>query len=83
MFCQSPSQTGIRMGWRVEISGLEEKHASDKADLVSVTEVDTAAEFTAGGTEKELDPVEALRVRYAATDWSRILHSYFDYQAQD
>ena len=53
---------------QAEISSLK-KHASDKADLASVTEVDTAAEFTAGETEKELDPVEALRIRCVAADY--------------
>lgn len=56
------------MGRQVEISSLEEKHAADQAGLVSVTEVDTAAEFATGDTEKELDPAEALGVRYAAVD---------------
>ena len=56
------------MDLQLEISSLEEKHASDKAGLVSVTEVDTAAEFAAGDAEKELDPVEALRVRCVAAD---------------
>ena len=51
------------MGLQVDISSLEEKHASEKAGLVSVTEVDAAAEFAAGETEEELDPAEALRVR--------------------
>ena len=55
------------MGRQVEISSPDEKHAS--VDLVSVTEVDTAAEFAAGGTEKELDPAEALRVRCVAADY--------------
>ena len=73
------------MGQQVEISGLEEKYTSDKADLVSVTEVDTAAEFAAGGTEKDLNPAEALRVRCVAADQygSRNLHSCFTFQAQD
>jgi len=64
---KSPLLTVIGMGPQVEISSLEEKHGSDKAGLVSVTEVDTAAEF-AGETEKELDPAEALRVRCVAAD---------------
>ena len=49
------------------MDSLAEKHASDsdKAGLVSVTEVDTAAELATEETEKELDPAEALRVRSA------------------
>ena len=55
------------MGRQVEISSSEEKHSPDNAGLVSVTDVDTAAEF-AQEAEKELDTAEALRVRCVATD---------------
>ena len=55
------------MGQQVEISSLEDRHSPDNAGLVSVTNVDTAAEF-AQEAEKELDPAEALRVRCVATD---------------
>lgn len=75
------------MGRQGEISSPKEKHASDKHGLISDTEVDTAAEFAGGGTEEELDPAEALRVRCVAVDyqvyWSRILDSYLTHQAQD
>jgi len=51
------------MGTSSEAS-VEEKNAIDKRAFVSVAtkEVDTAAELAAG--EGELDPEEALRVRY-------------------
>ena len=58
--------TGTRMDLQAKMDSLAEKHTSDKAGLVSVTEVDTAAELASEETEKELDPAEALRVRCVA-----------------
>ena len=56
------------MDLQAKMDSLAEKHTSDKAGLVSVTEVDTAAELASEETEKELDPAEALRVRCVAAD---------------
>lgn len=48
-----------------ESSSLDEKEKVD-AVAVSTREVDTAAELTAGA-EGQLDPAEALRIRYASS----------------
>jgi hypothetical protein len=52
------------MGHSSEAHVMDEKYEMEKKDPVEIStkEVDTAAEFGSG--EQELDPVEALRVRY-------------------
>lgn len=54
------------MGHSSEADAIEEKYEMSKDRVeVSTKEIDTAAEF-GSGEQEEVDPVEALRVRYAS-----------------